>query len=474
MRSPLRSLSLKLTLAFLLVGVIGASLVAVLVETRTRLQFDQYLSARDQAALVDLLATHYTTKGTWTGATNTIAADPSLARYAHDITLLDTNQLVVIGRRPFVIGQRPSDELLASEQAIQVDNKVVGYVVFPSQTGGPLPPPRAVEAERNFLAQLTWASGISAGAAVLIALLLGGLLALTLTRPVRELTAATKALARGQLGQKVPVRSQDEIGELARAFNQMSADLETATRARKQMTADLAHDLRTPLTILRGYTEGLQDGRLEGTSTIFETMHGEVVHLQRLVDDLRLLSLADAGALPLNRRTVDPTALLERTAIAYFVQAEDRQTKLRVEAPGPLPSVSVDTERMTQVLNNLVSNSLRFTSGGEIVLSAAASDPGQVRISVRDTGTGIPAEDLPFVFDRFYRADRARQRQAEPTSGLGLAIAKAIVEAHGGSISAESALGQGTTMSIILPTHNSRPIGADGVARADAPAAELA
>jgi signal transduction histidine kinase len=471
MRSPLRSLSLKLTLAFLLVGVIGAGLVAVLVETRARLQFDQYLSARDQAALVDLLSNHYSARGTWTGAAEAVAADRSLSRYSRDITLLDANQTVVIGRRPFVVGQRPPDDLLASAQTIQVGDRVAGYVVFPPETGGTRAPSRAVEAERNFLAQLAWASAVSAGAAVLIALILGGLLAMTLSRPVRELTAATKALAKGQLGHRVPVRSSDEVGELAQAFNQMSSDLEQATRARQRMTADLAHDLRTPLSILRGYTEGLQDGRLEGTSSIFQTMHGEVVHLQHLVDDLRLLSLADAGALSLNRRTVDPTALLERTALAYVVQAEDRRTNLRVETTGDLPSVSVDTERMTQVLNNLVSNSLRFTSGGEIVLAAAAAH-GQVRISVRDTGEGIPAEDLPFIFDRFYRADRARQRENDGTSGLGLAIAKAIVEAHGGSITAESTLGQGTTMTITLPALPPREIGADDAARADSPAAE--
>ena len=472
MRSPLRSLSVKLTLAFLLVGVIGAGLVAILVETRTRLQFDQYLSARDQSALVALLATHYSTKGTWNGATNTIAADPSLSRYSRDVTILDPDQTVVIGRRPFVVGSRPPDELLASEQAVQVGARVVGYVIFPTTPGGG-PPPRAVEAERNFLSQLAWASGVSAGAAVAIALLLGGFLALTLSRPVRELTAATKALARGQLDHRVPVRSSDEIGELAQAFNQMSSDLEQATRARKQMTADLAHDLRTPLTILRGYTEGLQDGKLEGTPTIFETMHGEVVHLQHLVDDLRLLSLADAGALPLKRRAVDPAALLERTAIAYFVQAESRQTTLRVETTGPLPSVSVDTERMTQVLDNLVSNSLRFTNGGEIILSATA-DSGHVRIVVRDTGAGIPAEDLPLVFERFYRADRARQRENDGTSGLGLAIAKAIVEAHGGQISAASTVGQGTTMTITLPALPARPIGPEDASRIDSAAVEPA
>ena len=194
-------------------------------------------------------------------------------------------------------------------------------------------------------------------------------------------------------------------------------------------------------------------------------MHDEVEHLQRLVEDLRTLSLADAGELPLNRRTVDPMALIERTGLAYFVQAEQQGITLRVEAPtgadaledgdeatpAPLPSIWVDTDRMTQVLNNLVSNALRYTSQGEIVLSAVAEDH-RVTFQVRDTGTGIDAEHLPFVFDRFYRADQSRQRKNNDTSsGLGLAIAKAIVEAHGGSIVVTSTLGEGTTFTITVP-----------------------
>jgi two-component system sensor histidine kinase BaeS len=230
----------------------------------------------------------------------------------------------------------------------------------------------------------------------------------------------------------------------------MSADLARSSQLRKQMTADLAHDLRTPLSILRGYTEGLQDGRLTGSPALYTIMHGEVEHLQRLVEDLRVLSLADAGELSLTHRAIDPAALLERTGLAYFVQAEQQGIALRVEASESLPSVLVDTDRMTQVLNNLVSNALRYTTQGSIVL-AASSDGRQVYLSVRDTGIGIEPEDLPFVFDRFYRADKARQRADSNASGLGLAIAKAIVEAHGGMLTVESAPGQGTVFTIALP-----------------------
>jgi two-component system sensor histidine kinase BaeS len=286
---------------------------------------------------------------------------------------------------------------------------------------------------------------------------LGWLLARTLTAPVRELTAATQAMAAGDLNQRVAVHTHDEIGNLAHSFNQMSADLARASQLRKQMTADLAHDLRTPLSILRGYLEGLKEDQLQGTPALYILMHEEVLHLQRLVEDLRVLSLADAGELPLNRRMVDPTALLERTGLLYYVAAEQQGVHLRVEAAENLPSIQVDTDRLTQVLNNLVSNALRHTRQGEILLGARANNTN-VELSIRDTGSGIDAEDLPFVFDRFYRGDKSRQRMDDgASSGLGLAIAKAIVEAHGGTIQVESTAGSGTTFTIILPAAAQAP-----------------
>jgi two-component system sensor histidine kinase BaeS len=300
--------------------------------------------------------------------------------------------------------------------------------------------------------RLTSATFMAGGLAALIALLIGGLLARTLTKSLRELTAATKAMAGGHLGQQVEVRSNDEVGELALAFNQMSSDLAKSTQARKQMTADLAHDIRTPLSILRGYTQGLKEGQIDSSTKVFDIMHGEVEHLQHLVEDLRTLSLADTSELSLNKRAVDPKALLERAALAHMMQAENQGVTLRVEANDDLPSISVDTDRIAQVLNNLVSNALRHTTQGEVVLLAAHKEK-QSEIKVRDTGIGIAPEDLPFVFDRFYRADKARQRanDDDASSGLGLAIAKAIVEAHGGTLSVESKVGEGATFTILIP-----------------------
>ena len=229
----------------------------------------------------------------------------------------------------------------------------------------------------------------------------------------------------------------------------MSSDLAQASRLRRQMTADIAHDLRTPLTVLRGYAEGLSDGSIQGGKELYGALHQEVAHLQHLVEDLRTLSLADAGELALNRRAVDPKALLERAGLAHVISAQGKGVHIRVDASETLPSVAVDIERITQVLKNLITNALRFTSQGEIILSAS-SRKGTVTLQVIDSGMGIAPDDLQFVFDRFYKADGSRQRDGQAQSGLGLAIARAIVEAHDGTIGAESTVGKGTRFTIKL------------------------
>jgi signal transduction histidine kinase len=272
--------------------------------------------------------------------------------------------------------------------------------------------------------------------AVLIAVLLGLFLAQTITRPVKELTAASRRMAKGDLEQRVSVRSRDELGELTRTFNTMSADLELARQLRQQMTADIAHDLRTPLSVITGYLEGIKDGILKPTPARLEAMYDEAIYLQRLVDDLRTLSLADAGELSLNCQLTPPGEILERLATAFQHQVDQKQISLEVSVEKGLQPIQVDPERMQQVFGNLVSNALRYTpAGGQITLSARR-EAGAIRFGVKDTGAGMTREALEHIFDRFYRGDDSRQ---EGGSGLGLAIAKSIVELQGGTIHAASA-----------------------------------
>jgi signal transduction histidine kinase len=361
------------------------------------------------------------------------------------LMLVDKDGRLVFGEGPYAGEVYPAPDRGEGRIPIEVDNVIVGWLVIDS----PIRSAQPGSPEADFIKRVSQAVIFSALGATVLALLLGVLLARTLTRPLRELTEATQVVAQGELGHQVTVHTDDELGALAASFNQMSAGLAQASDQRRQMTADIAHELRTPLSVLLGYTEALQDEKLKGSVETFKVMHGEARQLSHLVDDLRTLALADAGELPLTFQEVDPHALLERTAAAYRAQAQEKMIELRVASSGSLPTIEGDPERLIQVLGNLVTNALRHTpAGGEILLSAEAR-PGSVRLQIRDTGTGIKPEDLPFIFQRFYRGDESRMQNGE--SGLGLAIAKSIVEIHGGTITVESEPGAGAAFSISLP-----------------------
>jgi signal transduction histidine kinase len=237
------------------------------------------------------------------------------------------------------------------------------------------------------------------------------------------------------------------LGDLAAAFNQMSADLARANELRRQMTADIAHDLRSPLSVMAGYLEALRDGVLQPSAARFETMYQEAQHLQHLVEDLRTLSLADAGELALNLESVPPQRVLAQAAAAHRHQADQQQVDLSIVTDPSLPTIHIDRYRMAQVLGNLITNALRHTGAGDSIVLSATQERSHVVLSVRDTGTGIAPDKLPRIFDRFYRQDEARQAH-EGESGLGLAIAKSLIDLHGGAISVESTVGEGTTFSI--------------------------
>jgi signal transduction histidine kinase len=468
----MRSLTLKLTLAFLAVGLTGAVLVAAFVGRLTRRQFDAFVVDRYQAETLEAAANYYAVNGSWDGFEDTLqkrrgpggqgygggglnSGNPyvSNGEVKAPIALLDGGGNVIFDNIPDETGGNGRDGAVDGiTLPVEVDGNVVGAIRF---TGPPGIASGRGSPEARFLAGVDRAILWSALAAAGLALLLGAILANTISRPVQELTAATKVLAGGDLGHQVPVRTDDEIGELAKSFNQMSADLAHSNQLRRQMTADIAHDLRTPLSVILGYSEALNDGKLPGGPETYEAMHVQAQHLDRLIEDLRTLSLADAGQLSLMRRPIDPRGLLEHTALAYLPAAESRAIDLRVTGEDVQP-VSVDPDRMLQVLGNLVGNALRHTPDGGRVSLSAARENGNVLLRVQDNGPGIPPEDLPHIFDRFYRGDKARA--ADGASGLGLAIARSLIEAHDGRIDAENAPGGGALFTIVLPlAHPSNP-----------------
>jgi signal transduction histidine kinase len=446
----MRSLTVKLTLAFLVVALTGAGLVAIFLGRQTQREFNRFVLLNYQREIVNRVVDYYETRGSWDGLVGEVPPTRWHRgnRTAPDLfTLLDAAGRVLLAGRQYEIGKQLARPEMERAVPIQVDGQIVGWILFgqtPIQVrdlpGSP---------ELDFLDRMQQALIWGALGATVVALLIGIFLARTISRPVRELTGATKRVAGGELGVQVPVRTEDELGELANSFNQMSADLAQSTQVRRQMTADVAHDLRTPLSVILGYTEALSDDKLQGTAQVYDVMHSEAQHLSHLIDDLRFLSLAYAGELPLERREVAPSVLLNRTAASHRAAADQKQIDLQVQVAPDLPDLNVDPERMAQVLGNLAGNALRHTpAGGSVTLSAKRGTEG-VLLEVQDTGSGIDAVDLPYIFHRFYRGDQSRQHNGE--SGLGLAIAKSIVEAHGGSLTAESTPGAGATFTITLP-----------------------
>lgn len=458
----MRKLALKLTLAFLFVGVIGALLVAIIVQQRAQTAFNQFVLDRNQQILVDSLIQYYQSNGGWNGIAESLAAlqNPpqrpprrgDIERYTSpdwiNIILVSQDKTILYSPLGEQIGQLVKSRDLNNAVPLENAGENIGWLLLASGRRAFVPD----SAESIFLRNLNNAALLSALIASLLALGLGSLLAFTLTRTLLELKVAANEIAKGKFGGQVKVRSKDELGELAESFNQMSLELDQATQARRQMTADIAHDLRSPLSVISGYAEALSDGKIPGDAEIYNVLYQQTRHLNRLVEDLRTLSLADAGELPLTIQAIDPGSLIKRTASAFAGQAEAKKINLKIEIEPDLPEVQVDVERMAQVLGNLMGNALRYTPiNGQIYLSAIKNDR-RIILGIQDTGPGIAADDLPYIFERSYRGDKARQ-QVEGETGLGLAIAKSLVEAQGGEIVVESEVGAGTKFSIVLPYH---------------------
>jgi len=298
---------------------------------------------------------------------------------------------------------------------------------------------------------------LALGSLPVVGLLLGILLSILLsrgvTRPVTQLAQAAQAIGQRELGYRVAATGSQELQDLAESFNRMAEQLEQAEANRRNLMADVAHELRTPLAVLNGNLRAMLDGVHELNEAEIALLYEQTHHLNRLVDDLRQLSLAEANQLSLNPQPVDLARLVGETAAHFEPLAREQGISLSTNLDKPLVHTSLDEQRLRQVLHNLLSNAFRFTPrGGSVQISArAVPDEHTVEITVRDSGAGISAEALPHIFDRFYPAGESTSPD-RTGSGLGLAIVKAIVAAHGGSISAHSAgKGQGSTFTICLP-----------------------
>ncbi len=467
---------IQLTLGFALVTLATTLTVALLANARADATFRGYLvqSQIAQSGVLDDLAAYYTAHGSWVGAEALLVQPhgPGMgmgmgpgAILRSSLALADADVRVATDPAGIVGGPTLSAGVRASAMPILVAGRPVGYLLARASGGAALP-----LAAQRFLSTLNdtlWMTGLLAG---IVGLGLGLLIARGLASPLAQLAAGARQIAAGQLDARVRVIGPAEVQTVATAFNAMAVALETGEAQRRHMVADIAHELRTPLTVIQGNLRAMLDDvyplNKEEVATIYETTLG----LRRLVDDLRELSLAEAGQLDLQPQPVAVAPLLAREVALFADLAASQGVTLQVDTPPHLPLALADPARIAQVLHNLVSNALRHTpAGGRVTLRATKDEGGRMRdedqtsaarilhpsafilFSVSDTGDGIAAEDLPHVFERFYRADHHGRARDSGGSGLGLAITSQLIRLQGGTTGVESAPGQGARFWFSLP-----------------------
>jgi signal transduction histidine kinase len=463
----LSPLWVRLLFAFTAILLFAVLVPTLYIRRQSQIEFQQYTTtsqAEERRTVAGVMALTYLSENrSWRSAPVYVATASEFI--GERIIITDNSSVVVADTTGERVGQTFAGELGWQRTPIDDDalraisgRMAVGF--GPGRPGGPILRPAA---NANSTYGMLWVENANAVALARDRALLDRLRRVTLLSTAISLLAAlivslilarTRAVRRmgaGDLKQRVPEDGSAETVELARSFNAMAANLDASQRLRQQLVADVAHELRTPLANIRGYLEAIEDGVVEADEATLRTLRDEAAHLNRLIDDLQELAQAEAGNLRLDRGPIPPALLVARATDAVRARAADGGIRLTVEVPDDLPPVLADPQRITQVLHNLLTNALTHTPvGGAVAVNARTEPAGVVAISVTDTGAGIAPEDLPHIFERFYRADSSRSR-ATGGSGLGLTIARRIVEAHGGQIAATSEPGHGSRFTFTLP-----------------------
>jgi signal transduction histidine kinase len=457
------SLRWKLAGAMLLVALIAVGLTAFLTNLNTTTQFRNYLQNGSQIyyrnAAKDL-ERYYSTRNSWAGVQNLL--EDSLLDSADRLVLADADNIVVADTQNQWTGSDTAELNLSGGLELKVTGQKVGtlYTYLPALSpvirgymggrGASAVSGAVVSAETTFLQKVNRYLWIAGAIAFLAAIILGIVITRQITRPLRKLTVGAEQIAGGNLRYRVKVTTRDEVGALGKSFNSMAANLEKSEQSRRRLISDVTHELRTPLTIIDGTVEGILDGVFPADKEHLDTIREQSRLLTHLAADLREISLAESGQLQLQKSEIDIKELAGKKIDQFESLAAQKNIRLTLTAADNLPQIQADARRIDQVLTNLLSNALRHTPAGGRIEVAIRNDTEELTITVADNGEGIPAEHLPYIFDRFYRVADSRSRR-EGGAGLGLAIVKQMVEAHGGRVSVQSTPGQGTTFTVSLP-----------------------
>lgn len=471
----MRRLWVQQTLAFSLVVIVTMGAVVLWINRTTSAEFRKYITVRDLVAPgsgVEALVAYYQERGSWEGVDNLLekgvylSSDrkglllagtlaeigPEAEERRADVLLADTDGRIVFDSTGKRTGRRLQEERRYVWPLTETDDgEVLGYLVAFFDFVAPLDPQ-----EQRFLDRVEHLLLVSTALAVGLMVVLGALLNRRINAPLQRLAVAARAVAAGDLGQRVETGGSIEVAQVGRAFNEMTVALQEAEVLRQNMVADVAHELRTPLSVLQGNLWAILNDAYPLEKAEVARLYDETRLLSRLVEDLRELALADAGQLDLNVRPTDVGRVIRHTVESFALVAEAQQVNLSAQLPEDTPQVQVDPDRVAQVLRNLLVNALRHTPpGGSVSVTTTAVGRG-VEIAVADTGEGIAQHDLPHVFERFWRADSARSRgdgkaQVRSGTGLGLAVAQSLVQAQGGGIWVESTLGEGSVFRFTLP-----------------------
>lgn len=445
--------------AFAVIIVVGVVIVAFIANQITASEFQQFMFQGQMVRAQDLaneLAAYYRARGTWNGVDALLnnnaggmmmgASQSGVMMGGGGLWLADDNGTIVASSDNTRLAQTISASERADGIPIQVNGQRVGFLIADSQ----MMPGVTDAAAQDFLAQVNRSILLAGIVAAVIALVLGFVLFRQITAPLDALAAASDKIAHGDLTARASVRGEDEIARVGRSFNAMADQLARSEAARRNMLADIAHELRNPIGVIQSHLEAMMDGIFPMDVEQVTSLHDETLLLARLVGDLRELALADAGQLQLDRARTDLRALIVHTISAFRPEANEQHITLNTTLDENIPTLNLDAQRIEQVLRNLLSNALRHTPSNGTITVMLTREKNFARVEVRDTGTGIPPDALPHVFERFWRGDKSRSR-SQGSTGLGLAIAKQWVEQHGGTIGVESEFGKGAMFWFTLP-----------------------